>query len=310
MVAEEPIRSFNTGPNLLLVWVIKAAATYSDRLIAMQAEGSEQTALITQLLAAISAVSRIECLREPLKRVSLRSRPSTAALQMASRTRRAVYGKAVSAYLTLSGVESGNKEVLRSVLARTLCGPLEMWRRLELAVALGIGTALEHQTGSEMHLSVLGNRTDAPILVCGEYELFWQGGGGLFMPSALEPSEQRVKTALAAYGMQLGYDRPDLVLINRPEGRVRGIIEVKYSKGDSLRRSFREATEQIVRYARGFVPSTAIDKLVRASLVVLSGEPPALINEQGAAPRAVSFAGLTDGRLDAWLSERVIPAQH
>ena len=242
VVAEEPVRSFNTGPNLLLVWIIKAAAMYAGRLMRIQAEESEHASLIKQVMGSIAAVKRVDCLREPLKRVSLRRRPSAAALQLASRTRRAVYRKAVSAYRTLSGIESGNDEALGRVLAGALCGPLEQWRRFELAVALGIGNALEKETGSEMHLSVLGKPDRAPILVCGTYELFWQGGGGQFTPPPLEPSEERLRRALSAYGIKLGHDRPDLVLVDQAKRSVCGIIEVKYSAGDSPTRSFREAT--------------------------------------------------------------------
>lgn len=186
-------------------------------------------------------------------------------------------------------------------------GPLEPWRRFELAVGLGIGEALAAETGEKMTLAVLGKTAGAPIITCGRFAIFWQSGGGVFTAPPPEPSEERLERLLAAYGMKLSSDRPDLVIVDRDAQKARGIVEVKYLAGDTASARFREAAGQVVRYARGYVPEAELDDLVRASLIALNRDNPALLDEQAAAPRAVDFAGLTDGSLHAWVRERLSP---
>jgi hypothetical protein len=195
---------------------------------------------------------------------------------------------------------------LRCVLRSTLIGPLEQWRCFELAVGLGIGEALAAEMGEPMSLALIGTQAGAPVISCGRYDIFWQGSGGLFAPPVLEPSEERLEMVLSAYGMALSADRPDLVIADRLAGWAVGIVEVKYLAGDTASARFREAAGQIVRYARGYRPEAEIDGLVRASLIGLSREAPALLDEAAAAPRVVDFAGLSDGRLRAWVRERLL----
>ena len=39
VVSEEPVRSFNTGPNQVVAWVVRMAATHVERLFELQPEG-------------------------------------------------------------------------------------------------------------------------------------------------------------------------------------------------------------------------------------------------------------------------------
>ena len=82
---------------------------------------------------------------------------------MRRRSRRMVYRLAVAAYNTLAQIEAGNEQTLRSVLDSTLIGPLEQWRRFELAVGLGIGEALASETGEPMSLATIGKAAGTPI---------------------------------------------------------------------------------------------------------------------------------------------------
>lgn len=304
---EEPVRSFNTGPNQVVAWVVHMVATYAGRLFALQPPNSGYAGVIEAAMADVTAVKRLDALREPLKAVAVHRRPGPGALRAAARSRRAIYRLAIAAYNTLAAIEAGREDALCDVLHSTLMGPLEQWRRFELAVGLGIGEALAAETGEKMTLAVLGKTAGAPIITCGRYAIFWQGGGGMFTAPPLEPSEERLERLLGAYGMKLSTDRPDLVIVDQDAKKARGIIEVKYLAGDTANARFREAAGQVVRYARGYVPEPEIDDLVRASLIALSNDPPALLDEYAAAPRAVDFAGLTDGRLNAWVRERLIP---
>ena len=144
------------------------------------------------------------------------------------------------------------------------------------------------------------------MISCGRFDIFWQGGGGLFTPPALEPSEERLERALGAYGMNLAADRPDLVIADRLAGQAAAIVEVKYLAGDTAMARFREAAGQIVRYARGYRPEAEIGGLVRASLIALSRGAPVLLDDAAPAPRVVDFGELTDGRLHAWVRERLL----
>jgi hypothetical protein len=306
VVYEEPVRSFNTGPNQVVAWVVHTVSTYAARLFALQPAGSAYAQLVEETMADVTAVKRLDALREVLRSVAVHRRPGPGALRDAARSRRMIYRLAIAAYDTLARVEAGDEEALLGVLRGTLIGPLEQWRRFELAVGLGIGEALSAETDEPMNLALLGKTSGAPIISCGRYDIFWQGGGGLFKPPAPEPSEVRLQTALTAYGMQLSADRPDLVIADRQAGQVLGIVEVKYLAGDTASARFREAAGQIVRYARGYAPESGINGLVRASLIALSRETPVLQDEKAAAPRAVDFAGLTDERLRLWVRERLL----
>lgn len=310
VIYEEPVRSFNTGPNQVVAWVVQTVSTYASRLFALQPAGSAYARLVEETMTDVTAVKRLDALREVLKSVAVHRRPGPGALRDAARSRRMIYRLAIAAYDTLARVEAGEEEALRKVLRSTLIGPLEQWRRFELAVGLGIGEALAAETGEPMSLALIGGQAGAPVISCGRYDIFWQGGGGLFTSPVLEPSEERLGKVLAAYGMALSADRPDLVIADRQAGRAAGIIEVKYLAGDTASARFREATGQIVRYARGYRPEAEVDGLIRASLVALSREAPALLDEDAPAPRVVDFTGLSDGRLRAWVRERLLPSVH
>lgn len=306
VVYEEPVRSFNTGPNQVVAWVVQTVSIYATRLFAVQPKGSAYADLVEGIMTDIAAVKRLDALREVLKSTSVHRRPGPGALRDAARSRRMIYRLAIAAYNILAQIEGGDEAALQSVLRSTLVGPLEEWRCFELAIGLGIGEALSKETGQPLSLNLIGKAAGVPIISCGRYDIFWQGGGGLFNPPALEPSEKRLETALGAYGLELATDRPDLVVTDRLSGRAKGIIEVKYSAGDTVNARFREAAGQIVRYARGYAADGEIDGLIRASLIALTRSPPALLEETATAPRAVDFEGLTDGRLQLWIRERLL----
>lgn len=306
VIYEEPVRSFNTGPNQVVAWVVQTAAIYATRLFSLQPAGSAYARLVEETMVDVTAVKRLDALREVLKAVTIRRRPGPAALRDAARSRRKIYRLAIAAYGTLAKIEAGEEDALLRVLRSTLIGPLEQWRRFELAVGLGIGEALAAETGEKMSLSVLGKASGAPIISCGPYDVFWQGGGGMFTSPDLEPSEERLERLLAAYNVKLATDRPDLVVTDREAGRAIGIVEVKYLAGDTARVRFREAAGQIVRYARGYAPDEGIDGLVRSSLIALSRETPVLLDKTAPAPRTVDFAGLQSGALRSWVRERLL----
>lgn len=310
VVAEEPLRSFNTGPNQVVAWVVHQAALHGARLLGLQSPVSAYRTLIEEAMAAVAAVKRLDALREPLKHVATNRRPGPGALRDASRSRRVLYREAVAAYRALAGVEAGDPAALRAVLGSTLLAPLEEWRRYELAVAMGIGTALAAETGAPLRLSILVAGAGEPILRCGRYSVYWQQGTPLFRAPPLEPSEERLERALADYGMGLSADRPDLVLVDEIAGMVIAVIEVKYLLGDTGPVRFREAVGQVVRYARGYAPDGAgIERLIGRSLVALSADAPVRVGPGMASPDVVDFAGIQAGALNRWVRESVLTAR-
>ena len=102
----------------------------------------------------------------------------------------------------------------------------------------------------------------------------------------------------------------DLVIVDEDARLAIGIVEVKYLAGDTSGARFREAGEQIIRYARGYAPEARIDGLVRASLIALSSQTPSLLDDSAAAPHAVDFPGMRSGWLRTWVRERLLIARH
>ena len=310
IVSEEPVRSFNTGPNQVVAWVVHMAANHVARLFALQQQGSAYTELIEAAMSEIAAVKRLDALREPLKHVATNRRPESGGLRDAARSRRMIYRHAIAAYNTLTGIEAGEEAALQRVLHSTLIAPLEQWRRFELAVAVGIGEVISEVTGEEMSLSVIGSLQEQPIIQCGRFKIYWQSGTALFSNPPLEPSEIRLESALSAYGMQLSAGRPDLVIVDQEEGSVAAIVEVKYLAGDTAAERFREAAAQVVRYARGYSNSASIDNLVSRSLIVLSMDAPKIIDCATPTVWAVDFPAMRQGALRGWVRDRLLSLSH
>lgn len=309
MVLEEPVRSYNTGPNQVVAWVVHMAAIYAERLFAHQSPTSAYASLIETAVEEISKVKRLDALREPLKHVTSGCRPGPNAIRDATRSRRQIYRYAITAFKTLSEIEAGNKTALIRVLQSTLLGPLENWRRFELAVAIGVGEALKDELNLPLQLSFLDAHPGQPILQCGPYALYWQSGGGLYAAPTPEPSEIKLKETLAAYGMATAIDRPDLVVVNKELEQVAAIIEVKYVTGDSARTRFREAANQVIRYGRGYSENENLNSLIRRSLIVTSHDSPVLVNPKAIAPQAVDFEGIKSGMLSQWVREKLFSNQ-
>ena len=310
IVSEEPVRSFNTGPNQVVAWVVHMAASHVARLFALQPPGSAYAEMIAAAMSEIAAVKRLDVLREPVKHVAANRRPGPGALRDAARSRRMIYRHAIAAYNTLTGVEAGEEEALLRVLLSTLIAPLEQWRRFELAVAVGIGEAIAEETDEAMRLSVLGILPGQPIIRCGRFALYWQSGTTLFSLPSLEPSEIRLEAVLAAYGMGLAADRPDLVIVDQEAEVVAAIVEVKYLAGDTATARFREAAAQVVRYARGYSNSTSIDSLIRRSLIAISMDAPEILDNAAPTVWAVDFSAMRTGALRGWVRDRLLSPFH
>lgn len=301
LVTHEAVRSFNTGPNLLLAWVLREAATYTARLLSWQSGTSPYLPALEQAQADMRSVQRIESLREPLKGVSLGVRPNASALRDSARSRRPLYRLAVDAYRLLQGLERGEIEAMERVARSALLAPLEDWRRFELAVGLSLGEALSRATGVPMHLHLLGGEASGPIITTGRFSIYWQQITRHHQSAPLEPSEITVRRILQSYEIRVGTERPDLLVVDRDADSVTAVVEVKYIAGDTSTARFREAVDQVVRYGRSYAAPDATGALLSRSLVALSRNAPARVDPAGDAPFSVDFEALRrpDG-LDRW----------
>jgi hypothetical protein len=301
LVTHEPVRSFNTGPNMLLAWVLREAASYTARLLAWQAPTSAYLPVIETAQTNMRKVQRLEALREPLRAVSLGQRPNAGAVRDSARARRPVYRLAVEAYRLLQGLERGDLAAMEQVARTALIGPLEDWRRFELAVGLAAGEALGRASGAPLQIHLLGADSTGPIVTAGRYAIYWQQVTRYHTTPTLEPSEVATRAALADYGVAVGTERPDLIVVNRDLDAVVAVIEVKYIAGDTATVRFREAVDQVVRYGRSYGPAAARDALLSRSLVALSRMVPARVGHASPAPFAIEFEALRQPHgLDAW----------
>jgi hypothetical protein len=301
LVTQEPVRSFNTGPNLLLAWVLREAASYTSRLLDWQSSTSPYLPTIEAAQADIRSVQKIDALREPLRAISLGHRPNPNAVRDGARSRRPVYRLAVDAYRLLQGLERGDLEAMESVARSALIAPLEDWRRFELAVGLSVGEALARVTDAPLHLQLLGSDSAGPIATAGRFAIYWQQITRYHHAPPLEPSEVKVRAVLQAYGIKTGTERPDLIIVDRARDAVVAIIEVKYIAGDSTNARFREAVDQVVRYGRSYALPGATDALLAQSLVALSHSAPTRVDFVPPAPHSIDFERLRQPHgLDAW----------
>jgi len=305
VVTSEPVRSFNTGPNLLLAWVLREAATFTARLAQWQGPAMPYFSVIEQAQKEIASVQRIEALREPLRAVLLGQRPTSGVVQLASRARQPIYKLAVQAYLLLQGLERFEPSAINTVAQTALIGPLEDWRRFELAVALAVGEALGTVCGLPVELRVLGGISSAPIITSGQFAVHWQQKTAFYVEPDREPSEEVTASILNAYGFSGGPDRPDLVIVDQASSSVIAVIEVKYLAGDTGNARFREAVDQVVRYARGYAATGDTSGILSRSLVALSAGAPIVRDPDAGVPFAVDFDGIVRGDLTAWASKIV-----
>jgi hypothetical protein len=300
VVAAEPIRSFQTGPNEVLGWVMRHSWQLASRFLSWQKEGTLYDVRSRETLHLFDQVRRIEAIRIMIGQLPTGRRPAAASQTAARRSRKRMYRLAMEAYERLVAIEHGDRDVIAEVLNDTLLGPLEAWRRLELAVGLAFGNAI----GAEMHqpvlLKLLGIDASGPIVRCGRFSIYWQAVVAQFYNEPeWEPSEVRAAEILAAYGIHEGTERPDLVIVDEEAQRVVGIIEVKMHEGDDPTSQFRAAIHQLVRYARGYENSAQV---LGGSAVAMNVSVPSLQVVDPSVPGSFSFDHILADGLRPWVT--------
>ena len=302
MVSHEPSRNYRSGPNHLLTWVLEQSWRLVTRFGGTLPRGASYLEEVEGCALGLETIRRFEPIRQAAKQLNLARRPSPHAVWETSRSRRPLYVLASKAYRTLQSVESGDEAAIAEMLNETLLGPLDVWRRFELAVGLGMARSLAAALSRRMSLGfIIGGD---PIAQVGSYELHWQSRTEAWREPPLQPAEKVVSKLLRNFGLTEGPDRPDLVVRKGPMGEVISIAEVKYFDGvtsdgtDALR----AAVTQLVRYARGYRDFERLDGLLDHSIIALScmGKGRNSTPRPLGVPVVVDFEGILQQELDGW----------
>ena len=252
-VFHEAVRHFDSGPNHVLTWVLEQAWRLASMFNRMLPSGASYLEKVESTANALEVIRRFDAIHQAAKQINLSRRPGGAALKEASRSRRQIYVLAYEAYTVLRDIEAGDEDAIQDLLADTLLGPMQVWQRFELAVGLGISRALSSALASPVRLGFLAGGGD-PISRVGRYEIYWQIRTDSYTRPVREPSEELVARLLQQYGLSEGFDRPDLVVLDRESRKAVAIVEVKYFANEENygADALRTAIEQLVRYARGY----------------------------------------------------------
>ena len=309
-VSQEPVRTFESGPNRVLTWVLESAWRLALRFDELLPERATYREIIEQHTPGLKQIRRFDAILQATKTMDLMRRPGPQAVKEASRSRHKLYVLACKAYRELQLIEAGNADSIVKLLNDTLLGPLHTWQRYELAVGLAVTKALSVALKRPFELNFLAGGSE-PISRIDGYEVHWQSRTKAYKEPAPEPSEVITGKLLKLYGLSSGTDRPDLLVLDS-KGEVVSVIEVKYSSNresdgaDTLRR----AVGQLVRYSRGYREMAQIGKLLDHSIVAVSrhgtGRMPA--PKPLGLPLIVDFEDILQHRLRYW-AQRLVAAR-
>lgn len=305
IVSHEPVRSFSSGPNQLLGWVIMEAWSLASRFSTITLDSSGYQMRLHHARQQLDQCRRLQGIAQIAGQTILNRRPAAAAIAEASRSRRKVYQLATEAYRHLLAIEEGKPDVLAALLQDTLVGPLEPWRRFELAIGMSIAEALAAVQSVSLDLNLMVGDKRRSLARSGRFAVFWQSATEHYRAPPLEPSEIVERRILAAYGIAAGSDRPDLVVIDQIKKEVVAIVEVKYLTSEDATDRVRSAVSQIVRYARGYTELGSADALLGNCIAVMSGGIENIVqpNMQPGLPAVMDFASINSGRLTKWAAQ-------
>jgi hypothetical protein len=306
-ISYEPVRSFASGPNHVLAWVLQQAWLLAAHFLAMLPADASYRLMVEDDAVKLDQIRKIESIRRAMAEVALTRRPGGGALQEAARSRRRVYRLAYEAFVTLVDIEAGDLEAIERVLRDTLLTPIDVWKRFELAVGLSLAEALEEAHQEPLLLNVLAGDNRTPIARVGRFAVFWQTTTALYEPSAPEPSEEVARRLLAGYGMRPDSDRPDLIVTDQEAGRVIAVAEAKFfsAAGEDAWDRLRDATHQVIRYGRGYRSMREIDQLLERSVIALVRRPELPVPFPRGVPLVVDFADIRGGALRAWAAQAI-----
>jgi hypothetical protein len=300
VVSLEPSRNLDHGLNRLVVWTLRRAMDDAERFCRTVPSSSALFGPLSDLRRDLVAAGRLSAISHMFHALRLSDIPSPRDVASASRHRIELYRLAAKAVNTLRNLERLDASTVRRIVAGTLIGPMEDWRRFELLVLLKAGEAISAAIDEPLHLNLITpESSQRPIGRCGHLDLYWQHRTDHFVEREPDPGERLVQELLSAFGLGQGADRPDVVVVNRRLGRVVGVLEAKYSASSegSRESQFRDAVGQLVRYSRcyaGNVLPKSLVCMVSLPSDVEAGRP----NDQ--CPFAIDMPSMLDSGLADW----------
>ena len=306
-VSHEPVRTFDSGPNHVLTWVLETAWRLALRFEDLLPKGASYRAAVERNTPGLETIRRFDAIHQAAKKIDLTRRPGPQAVKEASRSRRQIYVLACHAYRALQSIEAGDADALVKLLNDTLLGPLQIWERYELAVGLAVAGALSDALSRPVALGFFGGGGE-PISRVGGYEIHWQSRTQAYEQPLAEPSEAMTAKLFEQYGLPLGHDRPDLVVLD-PGGEAVSVVEVKYTSSEESdgADALRSAVRQLVRYARGYRPMPRLEDLLDHSIVAMIRHDAGGVPDPKprGLPIIVDFEGIVQRRLKAWAQRLV-----
>ena len=310
-VSHEAVRTLASGPNHVLTWVLETAWRLGLRFEGLLPEDASYRETIKRTTPGLETIRRFDAVHQAAKTIDLTRRPAPQSVKEASRSRRQIYVLASRAYRTLQLIEGGNTDAIVALLNDTLLGPLHLWQRFELAVGLGVARALSVVLSLPVVLGFLRGGAE-PICRVGDYEIHWQSRTRAYQQPSPEPSEALTARLLKQYGLSLGTDRPDLVVLDGV-GKAVAIIEVKYfsSEENDGTDALRGAVGQLVRYARGYRAMPLVEDVLDHSIVAVVRHEAGSIPDPKpyGLPLIVDFEGLNQQGLEPWARRLVAAGQ-
>lgn len=309
-VSHEPVRTLESGPNHVLAWVLETAWRLALQFEDMLPEDASYRAAIERSTPGLEEIRRFDAIHEAAKKMNLARRPGPHAVKEASRSRRQIYVFACHAYRALQLIEAGEMDAIIKLLNDTLFGPLYVWQRYELVVGLAVARALSVALARPVTLGFLGGGRE-PVARVGSYGVHWQSRTEAYEQPCPEPSEAITAKLLDQYGLSVGADRPDLVVLDG-DNRAVSIIEVKYSANEESDGvdALRSAIGQLVRYTRGYRPMEQTEDLLDHSIVAVIQHKEGQVPEPKpyGLPLMVDFEGIMQRRLEPW-ARRLVAAR-
>lgn len=301
-VCSEPTISPLTRRNHVLAWVLREAECLILAAVRRHKLGPDQE-WIHSRAGLLERAARAPLLREVMMSPIGRRRPNGTAIRDARKSLSPLYRMAADAFLAFEAIERLDPQALRALLASTLVADLEDWQCLELSAGLAAAEALSLACGEPVRWkgSITGGSEIASV---GQYRIRWQNALAKRADAQLDVSELMTRETAEALGAGMGLARCDISVFDTRSTIDIAHLECKwYGSPNSASSAIAEAIAQLVRYCRDSRPTNLplARDLLGDSIVVCAALSGFTERADGAAPVGlVDFAGLFDGRLNAW----------
>jgi hypothetical protein len=273
-------KSFNSGPNRVLAWVLNNAYNYGRRWVEVLEKSekvwSDHHRKIGESISLLNAVRKASIIKDAFGAAQSNRRPSRQELLQAKMSRRILYQLAYKAYIFFEGLEKGDMDCIRDLLEETLIKPKEDYQVFELALAMCMAETIGRAVNQPVVLKEITANGNLLILEVGDIAISWQSHATTNFSGDLEPSELKLLLLLPEYNLYPSIDRPDIIVLFKPTQMVLAIGEAKFfsvRNPDSWRSPLRQALAQIIRYSRRYARGQKQNALISRSCIALSQYP-------------------------------------